>query len=200
MFGMIYCFFALLFKLYILLNFIDDPSHKNFYIFVFFINWYLFGPMWTIYLMFLLSGPVILDQRPTSESFLRSYNNACTEVVSHVPNLIVAKNYVEKTVISCHDVYIHPECQRYVSLVKKYGHYITNMFKYGTIWLMKTIFPNQIKRLDCPDDRVFMKEEIMEFNKIVRDIEVLEQLHINLTQTIQQRVIMDTQNVETDKN
>lgn len=192
MFAWIYCFFALLFKLYILLNFIDDPSHKNFYIFVLFINWCIFGPMWTLYLMMLLSGPVILDHRPTSETLLHEYNNACTRVVSQVPNLIVAKNYVEKTVVRCHGVYIHPECQRYVSLIKKYGHYLTNLFKYGTIWFTKTVFPDQIKQLNYPNDHVFMRQEIMEFNKIVRDIEILEQLHINLTQTRQQRAITDT--------
>ena len=156
MFALILRLFTLLHEIYILINFIDEPSQKNFLIIVFFYNYYIFGYVWTLYISLLFGGLFAINYQ--QQFFVLSselHNKYITRWKTPlVDSIVVNSKYYSKQMWL---LYNHPQCCQYRIIIKQIGDYLTAICYHVIMLIYKSLTENQTQiTVQCPKLRQYL--------------------------------------------
>ena len=125
MFGVMITTLDWLYKIYLVVELIEQPTQRNYLTMIAFYNLYFFGYMWTFYLSLMYLGLYVVENP--------------TVITSNV----VCQEYLTKFLAN----YRQPSVQRYVSLMRGAGHY-TDQITNSTLNFLMTKLPVQLPTLE----------------------------------------------------
>lgn len=162
MIGLMLMMFEVMFKCYLVTNFYDDPTPQNYWIMVLFANMYLFGYMWTVYLLALMGG-----------SHLIKHKDQIWKLCEKLP--LTTVDSVKKYISICQQSIQHPQTQRYLNIVRCYGRYVTTLIQYATVWCLDSI--GIIDQTTPSLPLINELSSIIDVGDILKNIQIFKEIH-----------------------
>lgn len=163
MFALFFWSLTSLHEIYILINFIDEPTQKNFLIMVFFYNYYIWGYLWTFYISILFAGLLAINHQQQLSTLL-------SDTLKHHKNLLVYLSQIQT-------IYNHPKCQQYRTLIKSIGDYSTAVCQQLLIVIYKSITETRIQPVEQNQG---LKKILSDWYQHIPNLSVLQLLHKKL--------------------